>query len=128
MSECKMDGCTGKVRSRGMCNAHYLRWARKNLPGIKHGNGKPRTPCKLDGCDEPFKARGLCHRHYNEWRLRNETPEQRKKRLKKMRDDYLASAQKHSHEDGITIATRLLQLGWDRIGKLAAARRYVGQR
>lgn len=65
---CSIEGCDRPVKTRGWCNAHYLRWRRHGDP---LGTGIPlkqtRTAdglCSLDGCDRRYFGRGLCSRHW----------------------------------------------------------------
>lgn len=61
-----------KVKSRGLCNAHYQRF-------MKHGttDARPKPvygPCKVDNCDRIEAKRGLCGTHYSRLR-RKGTPD-----------------------------------------------------
>jgi hypothetical protein len=40
MKKCKVLGCSGKCYSRGLCQAHYLRW-------LKHGNVLAYVPLRI---------------------------------------------------------------------------------
>lgn len=61
---CSEEDCSkgGKLR-RGLCEAHYARWYRKNH--VK--------PCSIEGCGKPVNARGWCIMHYHRWQ-RNGDP------------------------------------------------------
>lgn len=63
---CRIDGCDGLVRARGLCGTHYNRWravgdsfADKPIRayGTKH--------CSVEGCDKPHHALGLCRTHHS---------------------------------------------------------------
>jgi hypothetical protein len=36
---CKVEGCTGNVRSKGFCSAHYQQWRRGTLKGYVNQDG-----------------------------------------------------------------------------------------
>jgi hypothetical protein len=58
---CKTDGCEGRARSRGKCEACYRRALR----------AEKKPPTRPNGCREcgrPIKAHGLCRAHYRERR------------------------------------------------------------
>lgn len=62
---CKVDDCEAPVRSRGLCNRHYLRLKR-------HGDEQaqliqrygPDAECSADDCRRRPIAKGFCKRHY----------------------------------------------------------------
>ena len=58
---CKVDGCNGKIRSKGYCNRHYLQM-------YKHGriiDNDIRT-CSVEGCNGKHHAKGYCTKHYQQ--------------------------------------------------------------
>ena len=52
---CVEESCEGSVKSRGLCNKHYLRLLRKGGPGLR---------CTEQGCDALSRKAKLCLRHY----------------------------------------------------------------
>lgn len=69
---CSEPGCTGSVRARGLCGAHYERERRA-------GNAKPRKDrrtCLVDGCTLIVVGHGYCDLHYRRFK-RNGKPESR---------------------------------------------------
>ena len=60
---CSVEGCDREVASRGMCNAHYIRWRRYGDP---LGGPTPRAVkiCSTRGCGRRARAKGLCSTHY----------------------------------------------------------------
>lgn len=57
---CIVNLCTRPVRSRGLCEAHYL--ADRRL------QGNLDRPCNVPDCTGTHKGRGLCDRHLQRWR------------------------------------------------------------
>lgn len=56
---CKVEGCEKKIKSRGMCSAHYESARRDGrIPGLE------RRKCSVEGCEGRFYAKGFCGRHY----------------------------------------------------------------
>lgn len=53
---CKMDGCYGPLKARGLCNKHYRRVLQKRA-----------DTCSIEGCQSPVKARGWCNKHWFRW-------------------------------------------------------------
>lgn len=62
---CAVEGCEGRVKARGWCDAHYQRWRRFGDPTFAPTIRRKR--CTIDGCDRVTNARGLCQRHYYRW-------------------------------------------------------------
>jgi hypothetical protein len=59
---CSVEGCGGKHRGRGYCNAHLVRLQRRGTTDLAH---EPRPEaCVVDGCGDVVHAKGLCNRHY----------------------------------------------------------------
>ena len=77
MSEaiCAVSDCTRPVKTRGWCNAHYMRWFHWGDP--LHGGPirprgpnkrrKPKKPCSVADCDRNAVCRGWCDKHYRRW-------------------------------------------------------------
>lgn len=80
--ECKIEGCSREVDSKGLCQMHYLRQRRGetnmspeklNAKGIKRPPWKLNDPryknkgrlCDVPGCKQAFYAKGLCRKHWN---------------------------------------------------------------
>lgn len=63
---CSVEGCDKKLKGRGWCSMHYLRWQKFGEPGAAEPMIRPRGPavCAIDGCDDPARARGWCSTHY----------------------------------------------------------------
>ena len=120
---CSVEGCTKEKKSRGMCAAHYQNWRRKTPMSIR--TEAVNKSCHADHCDEPARKRGLCNKHYQAWRLKQETPEQREKRLAKMLETYRARARQDEIAEENSVAISYLRLKWEQIGQYAAARRFV---
>jgi hypothetical protein len=58
---CEFDGCTDKVKAKGLCMKHYCTNQRNIIP----------TTCTIEGCDKRARSIGLCRRHYQiDWRAR----------------------------------------------------------
>lgn len=68
---CSVDDCTRSARTRGWCNAHYLRWQLNGdvLAGVPVRTRSKGRKCAAEGCDRDYWARGWCTDHYNRWRL-----------------------------------------------------------
>lgn len=63
---CSVDGCDRSARTRGWCNAHYLKWHRTGDPEYQRpAHVKPA--CSVDGCSRPSDSRGWCKTHYLRW-------------------------------------------------------------
>lgn len=54
---CSVEGCDTVARSKGMCNAHHLRWLRHGDPLYR----RPQPVCQIDGCE--IAGRQLCAKH-----------------------------------------------------------------
>jgi hypothetical protein len=58
---CTIEGCGGKVRTKGLCVKHYMRALRHD----RNTSGRPlivRT-CSVEGCGGRVWGKGLCHKH-----------------------------------------------------------------
>ena len=67
MKTCRIDGCDREVKTRGLCNKHYLNALRKGLheqfdgPGTgKYAPETSRTCPGVATCGKKVEARGLC--------------------------------------------------------------------
>lgn len=64
MAQCSIDGCDGEAKTRGWCQAHYMRWFMKGDTGSADIVRRPKgRTCSLDGCDRPHQGRGFCDTH-----------------------------------------------------------------
>lgn len=57
---CSEPECTGIVKARGLCAAHYARLLRNGTTDSK----RVVRACETDGCEKTAIARGLCRNHY----------------------------------------------------------------
>jgi hypothetical protein len=59
--KCNVQGCTTKMRCKGLCLKHYQRARRHD----GDTSARPRISiCTIDGCGGRVYAKGLCHKHY----------------------------------------------------------------
>jgi integrase len=76
---CLVDGCEVTVRAAGMCEGHFLRWAKAGRPDRGQlpaavtapwwGYGPlPSGRCRVSGCGFGVAQHGLCRRHADRWR------------------------------------------------------------
>lgn len=64
MTLCSIEGCAGQVRTRGWCNAHYMRWwytGTTDGPPVARRT-KGRT-CSVGGCKRKHCGQGYCEGH-----------------------------------------------------------------
>lgn len=62
--QCSIDGCDYPAKTRGWCQAHYMRWYMKGDPGSADIVRRPKgKTCCLDGCDRKHQGRGYCGTH-----------------------------------------------------------------
>lgn len=62
---CNIDGCGNRVRTRGMCQGHYLRLLRHGDP-LAGGKMRQRyrgRVCGVDDCQSRAVSNGLCGKH-----------------------------------------------------------------
>lgn len=67
---CAVDDCSRPVHGRGLCAAHYKRWASSGVIGgpiAKRPSKNLNASCSIDGCDRPAVTRLLCALHYQRW-------------------------------------------------------------
>lgn len=64
---CTVKGCTRKLRARGYCDGHYLRWRRTGEPGPATFRviDASRT-CNVGECNRPYQSNGMCGAHYQQ--------------------------------------------------------------
>lgn len=81
---CLVDGCDGRVKGRGWCEKHYMRWIRRGDPLAERPPARPPAACTVESCDRPAYARSWCRQHYRRWKetgdVRAEVPIQRQAR------------------------------------------------
>src|SRR5690606_38591878 len=67
---CKAEGCTKKVKSRGVCSMHYARWASGNLEVIPDPSRHrfARDKCKVEGCERTQVVYKMCGAHGQQYR------------------------------------------------------------
>ena len=51
---CKIEGCSGQHRARGLCIKHYNKWHTENTD----------EKCSIEGCEKNTYAKRLCTKHY----------------------------------------------------------------
>ena len=61
---CSIEGCDGPVKTRGWCQAHYVRWRHTGSTGspvvVRRQRGRV---CSIDGCGRKHQGRGYCDTH-----------------------------------------------------------------
>jgi hypothetical protein len=64
MGKCSIAGCDGIAKSRGWCQAHYMRWLNTGDVGpaevIRRQKGRI---CSVEGCNRKHTGRGFCEGH-----------------------------------------------------------------
>lgn len=61
---CGVEGCDRRVKAKGYCNPHYMRWKRTGNPdGVFQLRCDVPKFCTVDGCNRSHDARGLCSVH-----------------------------------------------------------------
>lgn len=61
---CTIDDCDKPARSRGYCQAHYMRAYRSGDPLFPLKHQRRGEGCDVEGCDRPHQALGYCITHY----------------------------------------------------------------
>lgn len=62
---CTIEGCTRKLDSKGLCQAHISRKRRgQPMEGPIRDRGSVAGSCSTDGCTKPITATGMCASHY----------------------------------------------------------------
>ena len=64
-SLCKIDGCNYPAKSKGWCQAHYMRWfltgdVRVDVPVVRKPKGRG---CSVEGCARKHSGKGFCEAH-----------------------------------------------------------------
>lgn len=70
MAVCSVTGCDRPTDTRGMCQAHYLRWRKDGDPHPERPIRQTMPiagPCLIGECPNPRIARGYCSPHYQRW-------------------------------------------------------------
>lgn len=71
ISYCTIEGCDKRVKSRGLCNPHYLKWRKYGDPLLVKRAPKP-PHCTIDDCRKPAYAREWCKAHYSQWKKKGD--------------------------------------------------------
>jgi len=63
---CSVPGCDGVTKTRGWCQAHYMRWLttgdiQADVPVVRKPKGRI---CSVDGCNRKHRSSGFCSTHY----------------------------------------------------------------
>lgn len=64
---CKIEGCSGIYKARGLCRTHYSRWLIHGDPRVNLRNKNPI--CMIADCTNKTVAKGLCDKHYTRLRV-----------------------------------------------------------
>jgi len=65
---CSVESCTVSALSRGLCNAHYLRFRQgRSMAGAVELRIKDRL-CSKNKCIKRHYGNNLCRRHWNIWK------------------------------------------------------------
>jgi integrase len=73
---CRVPGCIGQPRTRGLCRGHYRQWMQQDKPDIDMFAStafpellgrKNLTACEVSGCRYGMARQGLCVRHHGFW-------------------------------------------------------------
>ena len=64
MEKCSIPGCDGIAKSRGWCQAHYMRWWSTGSVGPAEVIRRPKGRiCSVEGCNRKHVGRGFCEGH-----------------------------------------------------------------
>ena len=64
MKPCSIVGCDGVAKTRGWCQAHYMRWFLTGTTGSATVVRRPKgRTCSVPGCDRKHSGRGYCDAH-----------------------------------------------------------------
>ena len=91
---CEIGGCCSPVRTRGMCNSHYMKWWRHGDP--LHVTVHVERKCLIDGCNEKHHGNGYCSDHNSQWK-RNGHP---LSRFRSVRGEKVKWLQAHTEFSG----------------------------
>lgn len=68
---CKVRGCGSReirVKSLGLCNAHYLKFLRYGDPEhSERYRNQPKPLCSIEGCERTSHSKSWCKKHYSRW-------------------------------------------------------------
>ncbi len=63
-TSCSIEGCDGTAKTKGWCQAHYMRWWANGDPGtepiVRRARGRQ---CSIEGCNRKHQGRGYCETH-----------------------------------------------------------------
>lgn len=76
-TECSVESCSKKSRTRGYCGTHYQRWRLHGDPNFVTQH--VRATCVEGGCERPAHAGGLCTMHLSRVRRRGSSADRPKK-------------------------------------------------
>lgn len=64
MTECLIEGCDYPAKTRGWCQAHYMRWYTTGDTGSANVQRRSRgRKCSVPGCGRKHQGRGFCDGH-----------------------------------------------------------------
>lgn len=95
---CIVDECDRPVKSRGYCNAHYLKLMRRGDPTVCLR--APRVArvgeCPVDGCVSPVHCGGYCGMHYSRMKRHGSLDERPRWQPKNRLCQYVGCERKHA--------------------------------
>jgi len=68
MEKCRIEGCAGPIRAKGLCQKHYARKQRHGDPEAVAAQPAKGLPCSIQECGRPIVCRGWCSVHYQRWK------------------------------------------------------------